>query len=48
MYRILTNINRESKKNDISKGNQSMYVKRSELDKIVEEETRKRNPRVVL
>jgi len=32
----------------MKKGNNSMFVKRSELDKIVEEETRKRNPKDML
>jgi hypothetical protein len=36
---------RESKKNETQKANNSMFVKRAELDRIVEEETRKRNPK---
>eukprot|EP00347_Sterkiella_histriomuscorum_P001281 403372640 len=35
----------ESKKNETQKANNSMFVKRAELDRIVEEETKRRNPR---
>ena len=45
---ICVNIYRESKKNEIQKANNSMFVKRAELDRIVEEETKKRNPRDLL
>jgi hypothetical protein len=39
---------RENKKNETQRANNSMFVKRAELDKIVEEETKKRNPREFL
>ncbi len=35
----------ESKKKEANKVNQTMFVKRTELDKIVEQETKKRKPR---
>ena len=38
----------EAKKKDHNKPNSSMFVKRSELDKIVEQETKKRYSKDVL